>query len=148
MGYNFPEWAKDYSDSNLDDIKLAELFPLLNTQNIRWLDLRFNHITKLGLESLCAQNLPALEVVELFGNPCGCPTETYNTDVATGDILRNTIRPTSLVVELEKKFGYRKWFHPISEFSEPFPLPSDLLRLDPLFDPSDDTMEDLDFEED
>jgi len=130
----YPSWAKDFSDRNLQDRDLLEILPKLAQDGVRWLDLRFNNITRDGLEHLCGWDLPFLEVAELFGNPCGCPTEIYKFDPATGEVIRNSIKANLLTQELETKFGYRKWFHPVTELGDPFPLPTHLTRLDPLFE--------------
>lgn len=132
-----PSWIKDLSDQGITDDHLIKIIQMLEMSKIRWLDLRFNQITSKGLEILCAANLPELEVVALYGNPCGEPTETFNIDLSDGNILTNSIKTNSLARNLEIKFGYKKWFHPITEYGEPFPLPKDLSR-NPIFADEED----------
>lgn len=132
MTYRLPKWAKDLSDQKLDDAKLAIVLKLPEMKEIRWLDLRFNQITRVGVESLCQTDLPNLEVVELFGNPCDKIGETYQIDSITESIIGNSIKLTSLSVELEAKYGYKRWFHPISEFGDQFPHPNQLEKSDPI----------------
>lgn len=140
MVHKLPPWALVFSEQKITDQKLKNILQLPEVVNARWLDFRFNQITRDGIHLLCGSNLPSLEIAEFYGNPCDKLGEVYKTDLVTECIIPESIKLTPFTAELEAKYGYRRWFHPVSEFGDPFPPPTALLRLEPFFteDESDD----------
>lgn len=144
MTYRLPKWALELSEQKLDDNGLLAVLKTPVIKEIRWLDLRFNQITNTGVESLCQINLPNLEVVELFGNPCDKIGEIFQIDSVTESIISRSIKLTPFAAILEAKYGYRRWLHPISEFGDAFPHPSHLEKTDPFFTDDDNSNEEDD----
>ncbi|MBL0213632.1 MAG: hypothetical protein IPQ07_07105 [Myxococcales bacterium] len=80
--------------------------------NLRLLDLSFNAITESGLEALAAsQQLRGLVFVNLVGNPCGDPSETYGVDGTTGHMVPGTASLPPSGKALEAKHGELPWLH-------------------------------------
>jgi hypothetical protein len=133
MTYQLPTWAKDFSDQGITDERLSEIISTTEFEQVRWLDLRFNQISRKGLEALCAAKLPELEAVAIFGNPCGDLRETFKSQGLDGDIVPGSIKPSALASELEATYGYKIWLHPLLEHGEAFPLPNNIAKLEPFF---------------
>jgi len=78
--------------------------------NLRWLNLDFNHITRAGLDALCAsQSLPRLAYVSLASNDVPDPlpgiVDDYTTETALSEELRETHGP----VRWLDVMGFRDW---------------------------------------
>jgi hypothetical protein len=97
------------------EIKILAQSPRL--QNLQWLSLAYNRITREGIEALARASsrrrgapgslpLGSLVYVNLYGNPTD-PTERYADD--QGIVTDTWLPPEG--VELEKKYGALPWLH-------------------------------------
>ncbi len=98
--------------NGLGDAAAQTLARSTQLANLQLLDLSFNAITEPGLEALAAsQQLRRLVFVNLVGNPCGDPAETYGVDGMTGQMVPGTAALPPLGQALEAKHGELPWLH-------------------------------------
>ena len=72
--------------------------------NLRLLDLSFNGITRAGLDAIAGSPiLSRLDFLNLAGNPCGEPSETFGIDETTGQLAPGTEEMTDLGKELVQR---------------------------------------------
>ncbi len=99
----------------VNDIGDAGAVALAKSQqpiNLRLLDLSFNGITRVGLDAVAGSPiLGKLAFINLAGNPCGEPSETFSVDEMSGQLAPGTEELPELGKELEAKFGPLPWLH-------------------------------------
>jgi hypothetical protein len=101
----------------LGDQVIQDLADSPHLQNLQWLSLAYNRITRIGVEALARASsrrrggpgplpLDSLVYVNLYDNPAD-PTERYADD--QGIVTDTWLPPEG--VKLEEEYGYLAWLH-------------------------------------
>jgi hypothetical protein len=97
--------------NELGDDGVSALASCERLTELRLLDVSFNGMTNAGVDAIAAsKHLARLVFVNLWGNPCDDPVETYGIDPTTGSRMTfGGVPPMGRAIE--SKYGTLPWLH-------------------------------------
>jgi hypothetical protein len=98
--------------NDLGDAGATSIARSTQLTNLRLLDLSFDGITAAGLDTIAASlTLAKLAFINLAGNPCGQPYESFAVDEMTGEMVPGSWELPEAGQAIEAKHGPRAWLH-------------------------------------